>query len=111
MLTTVEELEKCIGGKNALCDALIELFAAYEDDRFAWGKEIWDVAVVGHLIHPDWTPTKLVPSPLLTDDSHWRATSAVPRSARRISAIATRFSATCSPSSARRAPARRGECL
>lgn len=71
MLTTVEELEKCIGGKNALCDALIELFAAYEDDRFAWGKEIWDVAVVGHLIHPDWTPTKLVPSPLLTDDSHW----------------------------------------
>lgn len=71
MLTTVEELEKCIGGKNALCDALIELFAAYEDDRFAWGKEIWDVAVVGHLIQPEWVPTKLVPSPLLTDDSHW----------------------------------------
>ena len=71
LLTTVEELEACIGGKNALCDALVELFAAYEDDRFAWAKEIWDVSVIGHLIHPEWVPTKLVPSPLLTDDSHW----------------------------------------
>lgn len=71
MLTTVEELKSCIGGKNALCDALIELFAAYERDHFAWAKELWDTAVIGHLIQPDWVPAKLVPSPLLTDDSHW----------------------------------------
>ena len=29
------------------------------------------MSVIGHLIHPEWVPTKLVPSPLLTDDSHW----------------------------------------
>ena len=71
LLATVPDMKDAIGGKNALCDALVELFAAYEDDRFAWAKEIWDVSVIGHLIQPEWVPTKLVPSPLLTDDSHW----------------------------------------
>ncbi|MGI6237189.1 MAG: nucleoside hydrolase [Candidatus Excrementavichristensenella sp.] len=70
-LSTVPELKEAIGGKNPLCDALIELFAAYESDHFGWAKEIWDVAVIGYLINPEWVPTKLVHSPMLTDDSHW----------------------------------------
>ncbi|MDL2318869.1 nucleoside hydrolase [Eubacteriales bacterium OttesenSCG-928-A19] len=71
LLATVPELEAYIGGKNALCDALIELFAAYTDDHFAWGKEIWDVATTGYMINPEWVPTVLTHSPLLTDDCHW----------------------------------------
>ena len=49
----------------------MELFAAYSDDHFAWAKEIWDVSTIAYLINPEWVPTKIVHSPLLTDDSHW----------------------------------------
>ena len=63
-------IKEAIGGKNPVRRA-IELFAAYESDHFGWAKEIWDVAVIGYLINPEWVPTKLVHSPMLTDDSHW----------------------------------------
>lgn len=71
LLATVPELNAYIGGKNPLCDALVELFAAYRTDHFAWAKEIWDVSTIGYLIDPDWVPTVLEPSPLLSEDSFW----------------------------------------
>lgn len=71
LLTSVAELENCIGGKNELCDALIEIVRGYSKDHFAWAKEIWDISTIAYLIHPDWMPSKLVHSPLLTDDCRW----------------------------------------
>ena len=71
LLTTVAELEACIGGKNELCDALIDIVRGYSDDHFAWAKVLWDVSTIGYLINPEWMPSSLVHSPLLTDDSHW----------------------------------------
>lgn len=71
LLTSVPELKACIGGKNELCDTLIDIFAGYSSDHFAWGKEIWDVSTIAWLINADWLPSKLVHSPMLTDDSRW----------------------------------------
>ena len=71
LLTTIPELEACIGGKNALCDMLLDIVKGYTSDPVAWGKEIWDVSTIGYLMNPDWVPSKLVHSPLLTDDSRW----------------------------------------
>lgn len=71
MLASIPELKEAIGGQNPLCDALVELFAAYADDAFGWAKEIWDVAAIAHLIDESWVPAALAPSPLLTDDCHW----------------------------------------
>ncbi len=71
MLTTLAELETCLKGRNALCDTLIELFAAYSDDHFAWSKEIWDIAAIACLIAPDWVPSAVVHSPILTDQHTW----------------------------------------
>lgn len=71
MLSTVPELTAHLAGKNSMCDALVSLFAAYSDDHFGWAKEIWDIAPIGYMINPDWVPTTLAPSPLLTDDCHW----------------------------------------
>lgn len=71
MLTTLAELKACIGGKNALCDTLIELYGAYSDNHFGWSKEIWDIAAIGHLINPGWVPTHVVHSPILTDLNTW----------------------------------------
>jgi inosine-uridine nucleoside N-ribohydrolase len=71
LLATVPELNEYIGGKNDLCDALVELFSAYSTDHFAWAKEIWDVSTIGYLVNPEWVPTVLEPSPLLSEDSFW----------------------------------------
>lgn len=71
MLTSIPELEACIGGKNALCEMLVDTVKGYTNDPVAWGKEIWDVSTIGYLMNPDWMPSKLVHSPMLTDDSHW----------------------------------------
>ncbi|MDR1824527.1 MAG: nucleoside hydrolase [Bifidobacteriaceae bacterium] len=71
MLSTPAELRDAIGGASPLCDALLEQFCAYETDHFGWAKEIWDVAAIGYLINPDWLPSALIPSPLVTDDGHW----------------------------------------
>lgn len=69
--TSLAELERWLGGKNALCDGLIELFRSYRADHFAWGKVLWDVAAVARLINPEWVPCALRPSPMITDDLHW----------------------------------------
>ena len=71
VLATVPDMKDAIGGKNALCDALVELFGEYSSDHFGWAKEIWDVSTIAYLVNPDWIPTVLEHSPLLTDDCHW----------------------------------------
>ena len=67
LLATPAELKEHLGGKNALCDTLVELFAAYSNDHFGWSKEIWDICAIAYLINPDWVPCQIVHSPLLTD--------------------------------------------
>lgn len=71
LLTSVPELQAYIGGKNTLCDTLIELFMAYEDVHFGWNKEIWDISAVACLIEPEWVNTITVSSPILTDQCTW----------------------------------------
>ena len=71
MITTLAELKACIGGKNALCDALIDLFAESTDDHFAYARPIWDITAIGYLIEPGWVPAPLVHSPVLNDGNTW----------------------------------------
>ena len=71
MTASTWELDACIGGKNALCDALCELFAAYSDDHYGWAKEIWDISCVSWVMHPEWCPTELVHTPWLSTQDHY----------------------------------------
>jgi len=71
LLASVPELERWLSGANPLCDTLVELFSAYREDHFAWAKEIWDVAVIGFLVNPDWAPSSLVPTPHLSTDARY----------------------------------------
>jgi inosine-uridine nucleoside N-ribohydrolase len=68
LLTSVPELERCLSGRNTVCDALVELFKSYESDHFGWAKELWDISTIAYLNNSDWVPTSLVHSPLLTDN-------------------------------------------
>ncbi len=70
--STVPEIEKYVQGRGAIGDYLAETFKSYHEDHFAWSKEIWDLAPIGHLLDPSWTPSTLTPSPILTDEITWQ---------------------------------------
>lgn len=71
LLTTVPELREHVGGKNPLCDTLLETFSNYRSDHFAWAKEIWDISAIAYLIDEGFVPTMLARSPILTPQLTW----------------------------------------
>ncbi|MCL2703629.1 MAG: nucleoside hydrolase [Defluviitaleaceae bacterium] len=71
LLTSVPEMESCLRGKNPVCDVLCDLFAEYGRGEYAWAKEIWDISAIAYLLNPEWVPTIITSSPLLTDSRHW----------------------------------------
>jgi len=72
LLTSLPELKECLGGANELCDTLIDIFAGYREDHFAWAKEIWDIAAIGYLMDPKWTRSEITPMPELSDNGYYR---------------------------------------
>jgi purine nucleosidase len=73
LLTTVPELESALKGRNAISDFLFERFCEYHADHFAWAKEIWDISSIAYLLNPEWVPSSIIPSPILTDNLTWQA--------------------------------------
>lgn len=71
LTTTMPEIRSCIGGKNELCDTLIDILAGYNDDHFAWAKEIWDISTIAMLIDPSWEPSVIESCPVLSSESRW----------------------------------------
>ncbi len=71
LLTTVPEIERYVQGRGAIGDYLAGIFKAYHAEQYAWSKVLWDVAAIAYLIDPDWVPTDLVHSPILTDGLTW----------------------------------------
>jgi inosine-uridine nucleoside N-ribohydrolase len=69
--TTVPELKRYVKGRGAIGDYLYETFAAYHTDHYAWAKEIWDIAGIAYLLNPQWTPSHIVHSPILTSEVTW----------------------------------------
>ena len=69
--TTLPEMERYVKGQGAIGDYLFEIFLDYGKDRHAWSKVIWDVSTVAWLVNPNWVPTDLVHSPILTDQLTW----------------------------------------
>ncbi len=63
--TTVPEIKAYVLGKGAIGDFLAQRFMEYSDDHFGWSKEIWDVIAIAYLINPEWTPSTIVPSPII----------------------------------------------
>lgn len=66
--TTIPELDAWLRGKSPLGDYLCDIVSGYHEDHFAWSKVLWDIATVAFLVNPAWLPTRLVHSPILTDE-------------------------------------------
>jgi len=69
--TTIAELEAYVAGRGAIGDYLVEIVKGYHDDHVGWSKVIWDISTIAYLIEPEWVPTHLVHSPILTDQVTW----------------------------------------
>jgi inosine-uridine nucleoside N-ribohydrolase len=69
--STVPEIERYVEPHGDIGKFLAQRFKEYSDDHVGWSKEIWDMAPVGWLINPDWAPTIVVPTPILTDQVTW----------------------------------------
>ena len=64
--STVSEIELYVQGKGAIGDYLAETFKSYNEDHFAWSKEIWDEVVIAYLLNSEWVPSNIVSSPIIT---------------------------------------------
>lgn len=66
-LTTVPEMERYLSGKGPTAEYLLEIFKDYHEDHFAWSKVLWDMTAIAWVINPDWLPSNLVHTPIVTD--------------------------------------------
>lgn len=76
--TTAPELERHMRGRSRLGDYLYGQFLQYyavrtkgQDREFPYSKVIWDISAIAWLNDPEWVPSEVVPSPVLTDDMRW----------------------------------------
>jgi inosine-uridine nucleoside N-ribohydrolase len=68
LITTLPEMETYVKGRGAIGDYLYDIFANYRIDHYARSKQIWDIGPIAWLIEPEWLPTALIHSPILTDE-------------------------------------------
>lgn len=69
--STVPEIEAHVEPHGAIGAFLAMRFKEYGKEHLGFSKEIWDMAPIGWLIDPDWAPSVLVPTPILTADATW----------------------------------------
>ena len=69
--TTQAELERFAKGRGPIGDYLFEIFSNYFSDHFARSKEIWDLGPLAWLVNPDWMPSVLTHSPILSPERTW----------------------------------------
>lgn len=69
--TSIPELEHYLAGKSAIGTYLTDIVRGYTKDPFGWSKVIWDVAALAWLVNPNWVPTHLVHSPIISDQLTW----------------------------------------
>ncbi len=66
-VTTVPELEYYLGGKNDLCNYLVEIVRDYSKGRYCYSKVIWDVTALAVLVKPKTLEFVTIPTPILND--------------------------------------------
>ena len=72
--TSIPELQYHLGGKNALCDYLLELTAGYHkvhENTAVWSKVIWDVTAVAAIVAPETLSMVTMPRPIVTDSENY----------------------------------------
>lgn len=53
------------------CDEEEEYLQNFSTEFVAWSRIIWDIATIAFLKNPNWTPSRLLPAPVLKSDFRW----------------------------------------
>lgn len=69
--SNVPEIERYVEPYGEIGAFLAMRFKEYSDNHVGWSKEIWDMAPVAWLLNPEWCPSVLTASPVLTDQMTW----------------------------------------
>lgn len=67
--STVPEIERYVEPCGEIGRFLALRFKQYEADHKGWSKVIWDMAAVAWLLDANWTPSVLIPTPVLSDNT------------------------------------------
>ena len=68
--SSIPEIESHVEPHGEIGRFLAMRFKEYvTGNAVGWSKEIWDMAPVGWLLDPDWAPSVLVPTPIMTQDT------------------------------------------
>lgn len=71
LTTTIPELERWIGGKNDLCDALIQLLYDVGVNVPGGSRVIWDISAVARLVRPQSVHVIAEHRPILSAEGNW----------------------------------------
>lgn len=71
LTTSVAEMAQHVLGQGAIGDYLFAIFRDYVERHGVLSKEIWDISTLAYLINPDWVPSEVVHSPILTEQMTW----------------------------------------
>ncbi|WP_323014985.1 nucleoside hydrolase [Devosia sp.] len=72
LVATIPEFERHVEPAGEIGSFLSRRFKEYgQDQPPGWSKVIWDMAAIAWLIEPDWCPSVLIPTPILTDNATW----------------------------------------
>ena len=71
LTTTIPELERWIGGKNDLCDALIKLLYDVGVNVPGGSRVIWDISAVARLVRPEYVHVIAEHRPILSAEGNW----------------------------------------
>jgi inosine-uridine nucleoside N-ribohydrolase len=70
-LTTIPELEYYLGGKNELCDYLVDIVKSYTKKPYGWSKVVWDVTAIAVLTMPEAFRFSIIPAPYVTSECRY----------------------------------------
>ncbi len=70
-VTTVPELDYYLGGKNELCDYLVNIVRNYTTKPYGWSKIVWDVTAAAVLVKPEALDMVVIPTPYVTPDCRY----------------------------------------
>lgn len=79
LVATIPEFERYVEPADPIGAFLSQRFKEYGAGRPpGWSKVIWDMAAIAWLIEPEWCPSVLVPTPILTDNATWSTDASRP---------------------------------
>lgn len=71
LVSTPSEIERYVEPMGEIGKFLAQRFKDYSDDHLGWSKEIWDMAVIAWLVNPEWAPSVVRSTPILTENATW----------------------------------------